>query len=91
MIRPTCSDCIYFNNDSAYLENTYAGLNALSSAWGCVRGDAGLCSRHDVYLFPRGQCADFIPVGKSAPMDPGNHVSAAGGLEGERRSFPKRA
>ncbi len=59
MKEKTCSQCSFFNNGSQFLEDSYAGLNALSSAWGCVRGDAGLCSLHDVYLFPRGTCEAF--------------------------------
>jgi len=59
MKKKTCSQCCFFNNDSQFLEDSYAGLNALSSAWGCVRGDAGICSLHDVYLFPRGTCESF--------------------------------
>ncbi len=55
----TCLECKYFCNDPQFLEDTYHGLNTLSSAWGCVRGDAGICVKHQVYLFPRGRCKDF--------------------------------
>ncbi len=55
----SCLGCVYFKNDSRFLEEQYAGLKTLSSGWGCVRGDAGLCLLHDVYLFPRGKCKNF--------------------------------
>ncbi len=56
----TCQECKYFYNDPHLLEKIYHGLNTLSSAWGCVRGDAGICVKHQVYLFPRGRCKDFV-------------------------------
>ncbi len=56
----TCQECKYFYNDPHLLEKVYHGLNTLSSAWGCVRGDAGICIKHQVYLFPRGRCKDFV-------------------------------
>ncbi len=73
MKEVTCNQCRYFNNDAQFLEDQYAGLSALSSAWGCVRGDAGLCSVHDVYLFPRGVCEAF-------------RDRSAGGRSGDRRA-----
>ncbi len=53
-----CHDCRFFDNDPARLEAAVPGLNALSSAYASVRADAGLCSRHELFLSPWKCCAD---------------------------------
>ncbi len=45
-----CMNCQYFRNDPAFIEAEYKGLTALSSAYGSVRKDDGICARHDEYL-----------------------------------------
>jgi|RifCSP19_3_1023858.scaffolds.fasta_scaffold15337_3 hypothetical protein len=55
----TCRDCIHFNNDPAWLERVFPGLNALSSAYGSARGEAGICNKRDIYLSPIKKCAYF--------------------------------
>jgi hypothetical protein len=57
--QPSCRNCAHFRNDAAYLEAVFAGLASLSSAYGSVRGEDGLCLRHDRYLGARSCCADF--------------------------------
>ncbi len=54
-----CSQCRHFSNSPAEIEEAFPGLNILSSAYGSVRADAGICSLHDLFLTPRHQCADF--------------------------------
>lgn len=54
-----CRDCAQFRNDPAFLEAAFAGLGSLSSAYGSVRDEDGLCLRHDRYLSARCGCADF--------------------------------
>ncbi len=54
-----CGACRHFRNDPGYLEEAFAGLTSLSSAYGSVRSDDGLCLRHDRYLTARSSCADF--------------------------------
>jgi len=56
---PTCRDCKYFNNDPAWLEKEFPCMNALSSAYGSARGEAGVCSRLDIYLAPVKKCGFF--------------------------------
>jgi len=56
---PRCGRCAHFRNDPAYLETVFAGLASLSSAYGSVRGEDGLCLRHDRYLGADRGCADF--------------------------------
>ena len=55
-----CGDCVHFRNDPAYLEAAMPGLSSLSSAYGSVRADDGICLRHDRYLSARAGCADFF-------------------------------
>jgi hypothetical protein len=57
--RRTCAACVFFRNDAAALEAAFPGLNSLSSAHNAVRGDDGLCRRHDRYLSARGCCDAF--------------------------------
>lgn len=55
----TCRDCKYFNNDPGWLEQVFPGLNALSSAYGTARGEAGICNKRDIYLSPVQKCKYF--------------------------------
>ncbi|MGO8918249.1 MAG: hypothetical protein ACLQJR_20300 [Stellaceae bacterium] len=57
--QASCRTCAHFRNDPAYLEAALCGLASLSSAYGAVRGEDGLCLRHDRYLGARSLCADF--------------------------------
>ena len=41
------------------LEDTFKGINILSSVHGCSRGDAGICALHNLYLLPSHGCPDF--------------------------------
>ncbi len=59
MNRIACRFCRHFRNDPAYLEAATPGLNVLSSGHASVRGDDGLCSRHDCYCAASSVCADF--------------------------------
>ncbi len=47
-----CFDCRHFIGDPKQIEVSIPGLNALSSAYGSVRGEAGICSRLDLFLTP---------------------------------------
>jgi len=58
----TCWECKYFNNDPAWLEKVFPGLNALSSAYGSARGEDGVCSKRDLYLSPNKKCEYFKPI-----------------------------
>ena len=61
-VQSQCRSCRHFRNDAAYLEAAFAGLTSLSSAFGSVRSDDGICLRHDRYLSARCFCSDFSPV-----------------------------
>jgi hypothetical protein len=58
-MRDQCINCKFFENDPAFIEAAFPGLNSLSSAYGSVRAEAGICSQHDLFLAPWKQCADF--------------------------------
>ena len=44
-----CAACRFFTGAPAALERAIPGLNVLSSAYGSVRADTGLCERHSVF------------------------------------------
>jgi len=59
MNQPECQDCHYSVMGPAALETAIPGLNILSSAYGSVRGETGLCRRHDKFVLASSTCADF--------------------------------
>jgi hypothetical protein len=44
-----CVACRFFTGASAALERAIPGFNILSSVYGSVRADTGLCERHGVF------------------------------------------
>ncbi len=56
-----CLDCRFFSNDPDRVEEAIPGLTILSSAYASVRADAGVCSRHEIFLPPWNCCRDFLP------------------------------
>jgi len=59
--RGECRSCRHFRNDAKFIEAAFGGLTSLSSAYGSVRSDDGICLRHDRYLGARSSCGDFSP------------------------------
>jgi len=55
-----CLYCQYFQNSPAYLESVYKGLTSLSSAYGSVRKDDGICAKNDEYLSADDWCEHFL-------------------------------
>ncbi len=56
----TCSACRFFTGAPAALERALPGVNILSSAYGSVRADTGLCERHAVFTTARtAACPQF--------------------------------
>ncbi|HEX4040953.1 MAG TPA: hypothetical protein VHY10_04575 [Xanthobacteraceae bacterium] len=45
-----CGACRFFTGTPDALERAIPGLNILSSAYGSVRGDTGLCARHETFV-----------------------------------------
>ena len=64
MSQPECKDCQYSVMRPDALEAAVPGLKILSSAYGFVRGETGLCQRHDKFVTAGSTCADF--KGKTA-------------------------
>jgi hypothetical protein len=61
--RPTpdavCGACCHFCNDPLWLEQSSPGLAALSSAFGAVRADDGVCSVQARYVSIGASCERF--------------------------------
>jgi hypothetical protein len=70
-----CFACVHFRNHAKFLEAVFGGLTSLSSGFGSVRADDGICLRHDRYLSARSFCAEFAPAGA-------NRSDAAADLSG---------
>jgi len=51
-----CGGCAHFVAAAAELEREVAGLKILSSAYGSVRAETGLCRVHDVFCTPEHTC-----------------------------------
>jgi hypothetical protein len=64
-----CASCAHFRNDPAFLEQAMPGMMVMGSAHSSVRGEDGICSRHDRYLSARSSCADHAPVGSLIRID----------------------
>jgi len=54
---PRCSGCRHFSGSATELEALLPGLRALSSAYGAVRSQDGLCSVHARYVAAYSHCA----------------------------------
>jgi hypothetical protein len=54
-----CRTCRHFRNDAAFLEAAFAGLTSMSSGYGSVRADDGICLRHDRYLGAHATCDEY--------------------------------
>lgn len=57
---PQCKKCIFFESDPAVIEKTFKGLTILSSGYGSVRSDDGLCLILNRYLSSRDSCGGYI-------------------------------
>ena len=55
--QPHCGNCRAFCNAAAYLEQQLPGLHSLSSGYGAVRGDDGLCAVHGRLVSAQAHCA----------------------------------
>ncbi|MGC1818232.1 MAG: hypothetical protein WA900_11335 [Casimicrobiaceae bacterium] len=68
-----CGACRYFTGAPAALERAVPGFNILSSAYGSVRGNTGLCERHDSFVTSAtGACPAFAQRAQRASGEPQN-------------------
>jgi hypothetical protein len=65
-VTAQCRNCRHFRNDAGYLETVFPGLTSLSSGYGSVRADDGVCLLHDRYLRASSSCASFAPAPSNA-------------------------
>jgi hypothetical protein len=56
---PSCRQCKHFQNDALYVEAALPGLSSLSSGFGAVRCDDGICAVHERYVAASSVCAAF--------------------------------
>ena len=75
--RGQCRACAHFRNDPKYLETVFSGLTSLSSGYGSVRADNGICLRHDRYLSARASCPQFTARAALPPQGEASPRSAA--------------
>jgi hypothetical protein len=57
--QQTCGGCLHFVADAAELEREVPGLKILSSAFGSVRAETGLCRQRDFFCVPEHGCTDW--------------------------------
>jgi hypothetical protein len=55
-----CQKCAYFQNDPAFIEETYPGLTTMSSGFASVRDWDGLCTYNQLYLSAGDSCPHFL-------------------------------
>lgn len=60
LTQQRCGACRFFAGAPAALERAIPGLNILSSAYGSVRSDTGLCERHETFVTGETKaCSEF--------------------------------
>ena len=64
---PTCQQCAHFQNDPAFIEESYRGLTAMSSGFASVRDRDGFCHHHQLYLSAEDSCPGFAPAIHNQP------------------------
>jgi hypothetical protein len=57
-----CGTCQRFRNDAVFLETVFKGMTSLSSSYGSVVAEDGICLLHDRYLSARASCASHLPI-----------------------------
>jgi hypothetical protein len=65
-----CRHCRHFRNDPGFLETVFPGLTSMSSGYGSVRADDGVCLLRDRYLRATYGCSAFAPVGEDSVSVP---------------------
>lgn len=59
MPRGCCGHCRHFAAGAHSLESEVAGLKILSSAFGSIRDETGLCRMRDLFCMPDHHCPDW--------------------------------
>jgi hypothetical protein len=66
MTQGSCGGCRHFVAGAADLEREVPGLKILSSAFGSVRAETGLCRLRDFFCVPGHGCADWQQTDQAA-------------------------
>lgn len=61
-----CAQCRHFVNGAADFEREIPGLKILSSAYGSVRAETGLCRLRDFFCMPDHGCSEWQRFGSVA-------------------------
>jgi hypothetical protein len=81
-ITRTCRHCRHFRNDAQFLETAFPGLTSMSSGYGSVRAEDGICLWHDRYLNVASSCPQFSEITESRILSgtsgTANHSPAQG-------------
>jgi len=56
-----CGNCKFFNNQPQKMEEEFAGLTTLSSGYGSVRHQDGICNKIKRYLSFYDSCSGYAP------------------------------
>lgn len=69
MSAMACANCLQFVGDAEGLEREIAGLKILSSAFGSVRAETGLCRQRGFFCVADHHCPDWRakPANEEAP------------------------
>lgn len=67
MTQGTCGGCRHFVAAAEDLEREVPGLKILSSAFGSVRAETGLCRLQDFFCVPEHGCAQWQKPGPAIP------------------------
>lgn len=61
MNKQTCQHCCHFVDHPAAIEAEFPYLTVFGSAYASARGNAGLCSKRDLFLdpMPAQECLSF--------------------------------
>ena len=66
---PTCAQCASFSDEPSEIERAFAGMTALSSAYGSTRGRAGVCAVSERFQDPQPACGEFVPRAAAAAAE----------------------
>ena len=64
-IARKCRHCRHFRNDPRFLEAAFPGLTSMSSGYGSVRAEDGICLKHERYLNAESSCPQFSEIAES--------------------------
>jgi len=52
MGKPTCVQCVHFDDDPAHIEAEFPYLTVFGSAYSSARGRAGICDKYSRFMDP---------------------------------------